>query len=140
VQLVEELDHLQRLPASFMLLPPHSWHPDVWTDVTRMRTLNGAQWSRGKQAHLCPLQFDTVDRVIEQMSMPGELVYDPFDGLGTVVLRAVKLGRRGLGVELSPSYHQDAVAHLRAAEHGVQGPTLFDLLEEDLPELEATPT
>jgi hypothetical protein len=140
VQLVEELDHLQRLPASFMLLPPHSWHPDVWSDVTRMRTLNGAQWSRGKQAHLCPLQFDTVDRVIEQMSMPGELVYDPFDGLGTVVLRAVKLGRRGLGVELSPSYHQDAVAHLRAAEHGVQGPTLFDLLEEDLPELEATPT
>lgn len=134
VRVVEELDHAQRLPASFMLLPPHSWHPDVWTDVTRMRTLNGAQWSRGKQAHLCPLQLDIVDRVIEQMSMPGELVYDPFSGLGTVPLRAVKLGRRGLGVELSPSYHQDALAHLRAAERGVGGPTLFDLLEEDVPD------
>ncbi|MGE3267107.1 MAG: DNA methyltransferase [Chloroflexota bacterium] len=134
VKLVEELDHQQRLPASFMLLPPHSWHPDVWTDVTRMRTLNGAQWNRGKQAHLCPLQFDIVDRVVEQMSMPGELVYDPFSGLGTVPLRAVKLGRRGLGVELSPSYHDDAVLHQRAVEHGVQGPTLFDLLDEDLPE------
>src|SRR2546429_187362 len=58
VKVAEELDHMQRLPASFMLLPPHSWHPDVWTNVTRMRTLNGSQWSRGKQMHLCPMQFD----------------------------------------------------------------------------------
>lgn len=134
VRIVEELDHQQRLPASFMLLPPHSWHPDVWTDVTRMRTLNGAQWNRGKQAHLCPLQFDIVDRVVEQMSMPGELVYDPFSGLGTVALRAVRLGRRGLGVELNPTYHDDAVMHQRAVERGVGGLTLFDLLDEDVPE------
>lgn len=87
----------------------------------------------------CPLQFDIVDRVIGQMSMPGELVYDPFSGLGTVALRAVQLGRRGLGTELSPSYHDDAVAHLRGAEHQAQGPTLFDLLDEDDVPDEAAP-
>jgi hypothetical protein len=38
-----ELDHAELLPATFMLLPPHSWHDDVWTDVARMRTLNGEQ-------------------------------------------------------------------------------------------------
>lgn len=127
VQVGEDLDYLGRLPASFMLLPPHSSHPDVWTDVTRMRTLNGSQWSRGKEIHLCPLQFDTADRVIEQMSMPGELVYDPFSGLGTVPLRALRLGRRGLGVELSQPYHEDAVSYLVAEERRMAIPTLFDL-------------
>jgi DNA methylase/helicase-like protein len=130
VRIAEELDHARRLPASFMLLPPHSWHPDVWTDVTRMRTLNGSQWSRGKQMHLCPMQFDIADRTIVQMSQPGELVFDPFSGLGTVPLRALKLGRRGLGVELSASYHADAVAYLRAAENAAQVLTLFDLADD----------
>jgi hypothetical protein len=131
VQIAEEMDHLQRLPASFMLLPPHSWHPDVWTNVTRMRTLNGSQWSRGKQMHLCPLQFDIADRVIAQMSEPDDLVMDPFAGLGTVPLRALKLGRRGLGIELNATYHADAVSYLRAAEHEVQMPSLFDLTEDE---------
>ncbi len=131
VRIAEELDHLQRLPASFMLLPPHSWHPEVWTDVVRMRTLNGSQWSRGKQMHLCPLQFDIVDRGIAQHSEPEDEVFDCFSGLGTVVLRAVKLGRRGYGVELNPSYHADAVGYLRAAEREVQLPTLFDLLRDE---------
>lgn len=82
---------------------------DVTRMRTRMRTLNGAQHAKGRQLHLCPLQFDIADRVIAQMSMPGEVVYDPFSGLGTVPLRALKLGRRGLGVELNAGYHADAV-------------------------------
>jgi hypothetical protein len=42
-----------RLPVTFMLLQPQSWHPDVYTDITRMRTLNGAQSAKGKEMHLC---------------------------------------------------------------------------------------
>lgn len=129
----EEMEDAGRLPVTFQILPPHSWHPDVWTDVARMRTLNSQQWSKGKELHLCPLQFDIVDRVINQMSMPGELVMDPFSGLGTVALRAIKLGRRGLGVELSADYHRDAVYWLRRAEREQGIPTLFDLLEEPAP-------
>lgn len=49
----EELDHAERLPSSFMLLPPHSWHPDVWSDVARMRTLNMLQQRAGREMHLC---------------------------------------------------------------------------------------
>lgn len=128
VATVEDMDYYGRLPFGFMLFPPHSWHPDVWSDVTRMRTLNGSQWSKGKELHTCPLQFDIVDRVIRQMSMPGELVMDPFSGLGTVCLEAVKLGRRGFGIELNPQYHADAVSYLRAAEQQAQMPTLFDVL------------
>jgi hypothetical protein len=64
VAIAENMDRQERLPATFMLLPPHSWHPDVWTDVARMRTLNGSQHSKGQEMHLCPLQFDIVDRLI----------------------------------------------------------------------------
>jgi hypothetical protein len=131
VRMCESLENRGRLPVTFMLLPPHSWHPDVWTDVTRMRTLNGAQHAKGKEMHLCPLQFDIVDRAIVQYTMPGELVLDPFAGLGTVPLRAVELGRRGEGWELSRSYWTDAVAYLRAAEATQAAPTLFDLVDAE---------
>ncbi len=131
----EDLDALQRLPATFMLFPPHSPHPDVWTDVARMRTLNGEQVQKGREVHLCPLQFDIVDRLIVQFSNPGDVVYDPFAGIGTVPLRAVKLGRQGLGTELSRSYWRDAVAYCRAEDEKRATPTLFDIL--DAPGMEA---
>jgi DNA modification methylase len=127
VAIGEALEAERMLPAGFMLLPPQSWHEDVWTDITRMRTLNGAQWSKGKEFHICPLQFDIVDRVIVQMSQPGETVLDPFSGIGTVPLRAVKLDRQGIGIELNPSYHEDAVYWLKRAENDANVPTLFDL-------------
>lgn len=124
----EELDHMHRLPATFMLFPPHSAHPDVWSDVARMRTMNMLQAARGREMHLCPLQFDIVDRLIIQFSMKGETVFDPFAGLMTVPYCALKLGRRGLGIELSPTYWADGVGYLRAAENQLAVPSLLDLM------------
>jgi DNA modification methylase len=133
VRLSEQLEKAGRLPVDFMLLPPQSWHPDVWTDVTRMRSLNSSQSSAGRQMHVCPLQFDIVDRVIRQFSMPGEVVYDPFGGLMTVPYRAIALKRRGIGCELNAGYFQDGVSYCRAAEAKASAPTLFDLLEPEPP-------
>jgi DNA modification methylase len=73
------------------------------------------------------LQFDIVDRLIGRFTMPGELVFDPFGGLMTVPLRAVKMGRKGRGVELNPQYFLDAVKYLQAQEYRMTMPTLFDL-------------
>ena len=126
VAIGEALEMRGALPPTFMLLPPHSSHDDVWTDVARMLTLNGAQHAKGKEMHLCPLQFDIVDRVIRQASNPGDLVFDPFGGLMTVPYRAIKLGRRGYGVELNPGYFLDGVAHCRAMEREKAMPSLFD--------------
>ena len=47
--------------------------------------------------------------------------------LGTVPMRAVKLGRRGRGCELSAVYHRDAIWYLQQAEAQRATPTLFDL-------------
>jgi hypothetical protein len=130
VRLGETLEQMGRLPVTFMLLQPPSWHPDVWTDIARMRTLNGQQERKGREMHLCPLQFDIVDRAIDQFSMPGETVFDPFGGLMTVPYCAVRKGRRGLAVELSPTYFTDGAAYCEAAERELAMPTLFDLVED----------
>jgi hypothetical protein len=131
VALAESMEAEGRLPVDFMLLQPPSWHPDVWTDVTRMQTLNGAQSASGREMHLCPLQFDIVDRAIHQYTEPGQTVFDPFGGLMTVPYRAVLKGRRGIGVELNPAYFRDGVQYLKAAEAKTSMPTLFDLVEEE---------
>lgn len=134
VKVAETLELKGKLPSGFMLLQPQSWAEDVWTDVTRMRTLNGSQWSKGKEMHLCPMQFDIADRVIEQMSSPGDIVLDPFGGLMTVPYRALLKGRKAQAVELNPQYFLDGAQYCKAAEMNVEMPSLFDLdlLEEEV--------
>lgn len=134
VALGEALDSgngLGHLPSTFMLLAPASPHPDVWHDVDRMRTLNTEQSRRGEAMHVCPIQFDIVDRLIERYSAKGELVFDPFAGLGTVPMRALRAGRRGRGVELNPEYFAQSVRYLRAEEARAGAPSLFDLIESE---------
>ena len=125
----ESLEMRGALPPTFMLLPPHIEHPDIWTDVARMLTLNKEQSVKGREMHLCPLQYDVADRAIAQFSMPGELVFDPFAGIGTVPMRALKAGRRGLGTELNPGYFLDAVKYCEAQEREMAVPSLFDALD-----------
>lgn len=130
VRIGEALDGRGALPATFMSLAPGSHDPYVWHDVNRMRTLNGEQRQRNLSMHVCPLQFDIVDRIISRFSNPGDLVADPFGGLMTVPMRALKLGRRGHGVELNSGYHLDGVKYLEATEREQSMPTLFDLMSD----------
>jgi DNA modification methylase len=92
-----------------------------------MQTLNTQQGRKGWEQHVCPLQLDIVERLIERYSNKGELVLDPFGGLGTVGYCAILAGRKAYTIELSERYHKDAVSYLRAAEQKVSMPTLFDM-------------
>ncbi len=130
IKLGELLAGKGRLPSTFMALNPGSWHPDVWHDVNRMLTLNGSQKQKNLMMHVCPLQFDIVDRLIERYSNKGELVYDPFGGLFTVPLRAMRLGREGRAAELNSGYFLDGVKYLEAEERKQAMPSLFDLTED----------
>ncbi|HEU0045096.1 DNA methyltransferase [Sphingomonas sp.] len=130
VALTESMERRQALPTDFALLPAQSWHPEVWTDVARMLGANTLQAAKGREQHLCPLPFDIVDRAIGLWSEPGELVYDPFGGLMTVPMRAVKLGRRGAASELNPGYFADGVRLLREQDAGRATGSLFDLLDQ----------
>lgn len=139
VALGEALEAKMILPVTFMLLQPPSWHPDVWTDITRMLTLNGCQHAKGKEQHLCPIQFDIADRVITQFSMEGETVFDPFGGLMTVPYRAILLKRRGFGIELNPKYFLDGAAYCKAAAEEISMPSLFDTLDVPAADPESKP-
>lgn len=129
VKLAEKLDQDGRLPATFMVVAPGSWNQmEVWDDINRMRTLNTKQSRRRAQMHVCPLQLDIVERIINRYSNEDDLVFDPFGGLMTVPMMAVKMGRKGYGIELNPDYFRDGVGYLQAAEDEMEEPTLFDFL------------
>lgn len=131
VKLAEDLDEEGKLPAVFMVVAPGSWNQmEVWDDINRMRTLNTDQSRRRKQMHVCPLQLDIVERIINRYSNEGDLVYDPFGGLMTVPMMAVKMHRKGYGCELNPDYFRDGVGYLQEAENEIETPTLFDFMGE----------
>lgn len=129
VAFAEELEAYGKLPKTFMAVDPVSKKPWIWDDVTRMRTLNTRQSQKNKQNHICPLQLDIVERLIERYSNKGETVFDPFGGIGTVPYCAVRMGRRGLSTELNYDYWKDSLPYLMEAEMEVSAPTLFDLMQ-----------
>lgn len=129
VKFAKELDKDGRLPATFMVVAPGSWNQlEVWDDINRMRTLNTTQSRRRAQMHVCPLQLDIVERIINRYSNPGDVVYDPFGGLMTVPMMAVKMHRFGKGCELNHDYFRDGVGYLQAAENEMDELTLFDFM------------
>jgi DNA modification methylase len=125
LRVVAQLEAFGKLPRTFMAVPPISDHPEVWTDVTRMRTLNTDQTRKGEEKHICPFQLDIPERLIELYSNKDDLVLDPFAGLGTTCVQAVRMGRRAIGIELKTDYWRDSIVHLRAAEYRAGAATLF---------------
>ena len=129
VALAEALDKDGKLPATFMVVAPGSWNDlEVWDDINRMRTLNTTQSRRRQQMHVCPLQLDIVERIINRYSNEGDRVLDPFGGLMTVPMTAVKMNRYGYGIELNEDYFRDGVGYLKEAEDERDTPTLFDFM------------
>lgn len=131
VKTATDLENIGRLPATFetLRLKSRNWY--MWDDVNRMITLNTAQSKKNLTMHICPLQFDIVDRTINRFSNEGEVVFDPFGGLMTVPYRAVKLKRKGYASELNPNYFRDGAAYMRAVVEEISVPSLFDLMQSE---------
>lgn len=129
IELAKKLDEKGRLPAIFMVVAPGSWNQlEVWDDINRMKTLNTTQSRRRAQMHVCPLQIDIAERIINRYSNEGDQVLDPFGGLMTVPMTAIKMRRKGYGIELNSDYFRDGVGYLKSAEDEVETPTLFDFI------------
>lgn len=89
----------------------------VWMDIRQTLTLDFRKARDSEdEKHLCPLQLDVIERAVILWSNPGETVLTPFMGVGSEVFGAVVNGRRGVGIELKPSYYRQAVRNLEAAE------------------------
>jgi DNA modification methylase len=88
----------------------------VWMDINYSNTLQGFRNGRedNDEKHICPLQLDTIERLIHLYSNKGDTVLTPFMGIGSEVYQAVKMNRKGIGFELKESYFDLAKANLRA--------------------------
>lgn len=89
----------------------------VWWDIDPSATLNrdGAREDKDER-HICPLQLPVIHRCLELWSNPGDVVLDPFDGIGSTGYEALRMGRRHLGIELKESYFRLAVENCRICE------------------------
>ena len=125
-----KLDEQDKLSHTFEMLGLGSWSSEIWDDINRLRTLNTTQSQRRSEKHICPLQFDIVERLINRYSNEGDTILDPFAGLFTVPYCAVNMGRRGIGIELNNNYFRDGVNYMRSADLQAGMPTLFDLIEQ----------
>ncbi len=129
VELATRLAAKNALPGTFASLVPGSWRPDVWHDILRIDTLNSEQRKRDVENHICPFPLDIPRRLIDMYSNAGELVYDPFGGIGSTALCAVQAGRRAYSSELNPASVADSLVYLRRHDNRAAVPTLFDLAE-----------
>jgi len=108
-----------------------------WDDVRIDRVLPYLE-SRDEEdeKHVHPLQLDVIERALVLWSNPGDTVLTPFMGVGSEVYMAVKTGRKGIGVELKPTYFNQARKNLETVDYtGFAEPTLFDFAQTE-PELE----
>ena len=89
----------------------------VWMDIDYGNTLQGYRNGREEndEKHICPLQLDTIERLILLYSNEGDVVFTPFMGIGSEVYQAVKMNRFGVGFELKESYYDLAKKNVKSA-------------------------
>ena len=104
-------------PVTNTDLPVDLWQKyasPVWMDIDYGNTLQGYRNGRDEkdEKHICPLQLDTIERLIHLYSNKGDTIFTPFMGIGSEVFQSVKMGRKGIGFELKESYFDLAKKNL----------------------------
>lgn len=115
----ENPERISHTHESFPVDVWQNYASPVWMDIRQSDTLQKKSAREDKdERHICPLQLEVIQRCIELWTNPNDIVLDPFAGIGSVPYTAVKMGRRGIGVELKESYYKQAVNNLEIAVKG----------------------
>lgn len=102
----------------------------VWVDVQETDVLQTRGTGEADdERHVCPLQLGVIDRLVRLYSNPGELVCDPFNGVGSTGVGALRRGRRYLGIELKESYFRTAARTLRDLARAQRDQTVMQFPE-----------
>lgn len=89
----------------------------VWMDINFSNTLNAkAARDNEDERHVCPMALDLIERAIHLWSNPGDVVFDPFSGVGSTGYQAIKMGRKFVGSELKQSYFAQACKNIESAK------------------------
>lgn len=102
----------------------------VWMDIRQGNTLNrtSARDDRDEK-HICPLQLDVIEQCIELWTNPGDIVFTPFLGIGSEIYQALKMHRKGVGIELKESFFKQAVKNCYRVVTSEEQIDLFEDLE-----------
>lgn len=115
---------------SFPVAVWQRWASPVWMDINRNDTLqHESVRDDADERHICPLQLEVIRRGITLWSNPGDTILDPFGGIGSTPVIALREGRRAIAVELKPSYYKQMAANCERAIAERGQLTLFDLAE-----------
>lgn len=122
-------DNPEKITHTNESFPVHIWQnyaSPVWMDINPSDTLQRTSAREEKdEKHICPLQLDVIKRGINLWTNPNDIVFTPFMGIGSEVYQALKMGRRGIGIELKESYYNQAVVNCENAEK-IKGSSLLD--------------
>lgn len=106
--------------------------PSVWDDIQQTLVLNSKIAKDNKdERHLAPLQLDLIARIVHWKSSPGDLIFDPFGGVGSSGYEALKQKREFLGTELKPEYWRLGCKYLKEIEMEVNQPTIWNFLPSE---------
>lgn len=98
----------------------HVWQryaSPVWWDIRQTNTLNiRAARDADDEKHICPLQLDTIARCLELWSNPGDVILEPFGGVGSVGYQAVSMGRKAIIIELKEIYYYQSIKNMRSVD------------------------
>ena len=105
------------------------WARPIWYGIRESDTLNVAEGREEQdERHICPLQLGTIERCVRLWSNADETVFTPFAGIGSEVYEAVRLGRRGIGIELKPSYFRAAKRNLERVTQRKNQLSILDMM------------
>jgi DNA modification methylase len=108
----------------------------MWPDINetdimyKNRGQSDFRESEDADKHLCPLPRTIARRAIELYTLPGEVVFTPFMGIGTEADAALRLGRKAIGIELKPEYFMQSIKNIALAVEEDRQVSMWDMLGE----------
>lgn len=88
-------------------------------DVVHGRFYKNRYKSEGDERHICPMPLDLIERCLTLYSSPGDVVFDPFSGVGSTGYTATRMGRKFFGSELKPEYAAQAAKIIQEGENEI---------------------
>lgn len=132
----ENPERVEHTKESFPVMVWQHYASPVWMDIRESDTLQKKSAREHKdERHICPLQLEVIQRAIELWTNSNDIVLSPFAGIGSEIYTALRMGRRGIGIELKESYYNQAVENCKVAETEPRIPDLETFHEtEEVPD------
>ncbi|MDD2666480.1 MAG: site-specific DNA-methyltransferase [Methanocellales archaeon] len=103
---------LGKNPSDIWDVMIRDWDGEVW-DIPNVKSNHPE-----KTIHPCQFPIELIERLVLALTNEGDIVLDPFVGVGSTILAAVIHNRRAVGVDYSEEYLKIAMCRIKEYEKG----------------------